>query len=528
MLVKAHNFRCQKSTDQPREMAVIRGINLSILVLRGLHNTIVFSICLLIVGLLIVSLVVTSTSPILSLHTDLVEVDIGGVLVVIGHQVVDVSLSLGEFILIHSLVAVPVQESLALVHPEELLVDSLKQLSNGGGVSNESCSNLRGLRRNRTERSLDIIGDEVDEEILVALAVLEHLILDFLNTAVTAEESATSEVLAFPGVDTSHKVATIKNLLSDLRYRNTVEGTGRLGHQWSVANSEEVEAVEWHQVDSQLTKIAVELTRVTQRGGDTRHNLSNQTVEIIVGGLGNLQGLLEDVVESLVIQAESLVGSFNKLAQRQHGVVWLDNSVGVTRRKDGVGRNHAIAVLITEAVDEQSSETRTSSTTERVGELEALEIVSVLSFTANDLHNLLLDLGTLGIEALGPVVTRTRERIDEVVRTEEASQGTRADVVNGGRLEVNHDSTGDVTVRRLRVVHVELFLGGLRTRRRRFAVAVGVNTVFLANSIPEGTTNLVTTLSCRNVDDFTHFHSLILSGLSFDNFGGVVNDVKNG
>ena len=59
------------------------------------------------------------------------------VLLVLGHQVVHVGLSLGELHLVHALASVPVEESLSPEHGRELLGDSLEDLLDGGGVSFE-------------------------------------------------------------------------------------------------------------------------------------------------------------------------------------------------------------------------------------------------------------------------------------------------------------------------------------------------------------------------------------------------------
>ena len=59
------------------------------------------------------------------------------VLLVLGHQVVHVGLGLSELHLVHALASVPVEESLPPEHSGELLGDSLEQLLDGGGVTDE-------------------------------------------------------------------------------------------------------------------------------------------------------------------------------------------------------------------------------------------------------------------------------------------------------------------------------------------------------------------------------------------------------
>merc|ERR1711990_1404554 len=59
------------------------------------------------------------------------------VLLVFGHEVVHVGLSLGELHLVHALTRVPVEEGLAAEHGGELLPNSLEHLLDGGGVTEE-------------------------------------------------------------------------------------------------------------------------------------------------------------------------------------------------------------------------------------------------------------------------------------------------------------------------------------------------------------------------------------------------------
>jgi proteasome assembly chaperone (PAC2) family protein len=81
-----------------------------------------------------------------------------------------------------------------------------------------------------------------------------------------------------------------------------------------------------------------------------------------------------------------------------------------------------------------------------VGDLETLEAVASLSLATNNIDNLVDELGTLGVMTLGPVVTGTRLAEDEVVGTEELTEGTGTDGVHGTGLKVNEDGTRNILV----------------------------------------------------------------------------------
>lgn len=80
-------------------------------------------------------------------------------------------------------------------------------------------------------------------------------------------------------------------------------------------------------VDSQLPQIRVKLAREPQARCGTRHNDGNKVVEIAISGSGELEGPEADVIESFVINAESLVGVLDELMDGKSGVVglFLDN-----------------------------------------------------------------------------------------------------------------------------------------------------------------------------------------------------------
>lgn len=129
------------------------------------------------------------------------------------------------------------------------------------------------------------------------------------------------------------------------------------------------------------------------------------------------------------------------------GVVRLDNGVGdLGRRHDGEGGHHAVGELLTNLGDKQSTHTSTSTTTQRVGDLETLKGVTALSLATDDIQNLVNQLGTLSVVTLGPVVSGTGLAEDEVVGAEKLAERTGADGVHGTGLEIDENGTGNVLV----------------------------------------------------------------------------------
>lgn len=149
----------------------------------------------------------------------------------------------------------------------------------------------------------------------------------------------------------------------------------------------------------------------------------------------------------LVVDTEGLVGVLNELVNGESGVVRLNNGVGDLGGGDnGEGGHHTVGEFLTDLGDQEGTHTGTGTTTEGVGDLETLEAVASLGLTADNIDNLVDQLGTLSVVTLGPVVTSTGLAEDEVVGTEELAEGTGTDSVHGTGLEIDEDGTGDILV----------------------------------------------------------------------------------
>merc|ERR1711970_393034 len=255
----------------------------------------------------------------------------------------------------------------------------------------------------------------------------------------------------------AHHVLGIEHLLGELWHSEGTVLLGATGCKWGEASEEEVETGEWHKVDSKLTGVRGELTREADAASHTGHAGGAKMVQVTIGWGGELEGTEADVVEGLVVHAHTLVGVLDKLVDGEGGVVWLDNGVGhLGGWHDGEGEHDTVGVLLTDLGDEESSHTGAGATSEGVGQLEALEAIAGLGLLADDVEDGVDELGTLGVVALGPVVTGSSLAEDEVVWAEELTEGTGTDGVHGTGLEVHKDGAGHVAAAGgLVVVHVD-------------------------------------------------------------------------
>merc|ERR1711868_216073 len=348
----------------------------------------------------------------------------GGVLVllVLGHKVVHVGLSLGE-----------------------LLGDALPELLDSGRVTDEDGSHLQALRWDVANGGLDVVRDPLHEVRGVLVLDVEHLLVDLLGGHAATEEGGAGEVAAVTRVSSAHHVLSVEHLLGELGHGECTVLLGAAGGEWGEASEEEVEAREWDEIDTKLAEVGVELTRETQAARHAGHASGAQVVEVTIGRGGELEGTEADVVQSLVVKAHALISVLNQLVDGEGSVVRLHHGVGHLRGwHDGEGEHHAVGVLLTDLGDEEGSHTGTGAASEGMGQLEALEAIAGLGLLPNDVKDGVDQLNTLGVVTLCPVVTSTSLAEDEVVRAEELTEWASADGVHGTRPEVHQDSAGHV------------------------------------------------------------------------------------
>ncbi len=229
------------------------------------------------------------------------------VLLVFRHQVIHVGLCLGELHLIHTLAGVPMEESLPAEHSGKLLRDSLEQLLDGCGVSDEGCRHLQTTWRDVAYGGLDVVGDPFNEVAAVLVLDIQHLFVDLLHGHAATEDGGHCEVPAVARVAGGHHVLRVEHLLGEFGYCEGAVLLAATGGEWGEAGHEEVETGEGHHVDGQLSEIGVQLTREPEAGGHPRHGGGHQMVEVSVGWCGQFESTEADVVQGLVVDTVGLV-----------------------------------------------------------------------------------------------------------------------------------------------------------------------------------------------------------------------------
>merc|ERR1719343_1606029 len=314
---------------------------------------------------------------------------------------------LGELSLFHTFSDVPVDERTLGVHEIELVVDAGEGLGNGRGVGNHTdgtgdlgeVASGDGLGGLVVDSTLESGGAPVDK--LNGALGLDggNSGVDVLGDDISTVHEAAGHVLSVTRVALGHHVGRLKDGAGNLSNREGLMEGLVCANDRSIRGQHEVDARVWDQVGLELGDIHVQGTIETKRGGQRTDDLGNQTIQVGVGRLLDVELTSANIVESLVIQAESTVGVFQEGVGRKHRVVGFDNggrNLGTGR--DGKGQLGLAAVINGEALQKEGSETGSGTSSSGVEDEESLEsgtVVGKLSDAVQDRVNNLLSNGVV-------------------------------------------------------------------------------------------------------------------------------------
>jgi hypothetical protein len=207
--------------------------------------------------------------------------------------------------------------------------------------------------------------------------------VNILGDDITTVEQARSHVLSITWVTLHHLAVGL-----EARHGDLLDGVGLMGSlgcrdNWSVGNEREVDTWVWDQVGLEFIEINVEGTIESEGGGDGRNDcrhslamrenvyigrkqtLGNQAVQVLIVGALKAKVSSADVVDSLVINHKGTVGVLESGVGGEDRVVWLNN--GGSGLRGWVNTELQLDLLAEvngQTLHEESTETRTSSTTE--------------------------------------------------------------------------------------------------------------------------------------------------------------------
>ena len=259
------------------------------------------------------------------------------------------------------------------------------------------------------------------------------------------------------------------------------------------------------EVGLELSHIDVEGTIESEGGSQRGDDLSDESVQVGVGGSLDVEVSSADVVDSLVVEHDGDVGVLEEGVGGEHGVVGLNDGSGdLGRRIDGETELGLLAVVDGESLEEEGTETGAGTTTNGVEDEEALEASALVSELSDSVEAEIDDFLADGVVATGEVVGGILLAGDELLGVEELSVGAGSDLIDDGGLEIEEDAARDVLASTSLgeegvegiVATANGLVGGHLTIR--------LDTVLEAEELPAGVTDLDTSLTDVDGDNFTH------------------------
>mmetsp|Transcript_31564 Transcript_31564/g.66829 ORF Transcript_31564/g.66829 Transcript_31564/m.66829 type:complete len:191 (-) Transcript_31564:518-1090(-) len=177
-----------------------------------------------------------------------------------------------------------------------------------------------------------------------------------------------------------HHTRRLEDRVCDLSHRELLMVRLLRRDDRGIRRKHEVDTGVGHQVGLELGHIHVQGTIETKGGREGGDDLSDQTVEVGVGGALNVEVATADVVEGLIVKAEGTIRVLQKGMRGQHGVVRLNDSSGhLGRGGHREGELGLAPVVNREALEEEGSKTGSSTSSSSVEDKESLESGTVVS-----------------------------------------------------------------------------------------------------------------------------------------------------
>ena len=405
------------------------------------------------------------------------------------------------------------------VHKIELVINAGEDLSDGSGVGDhaDGTHNLGEITTGDdsggliVDTALEAGGAPVDE--LDGSLGLDggNGSVDIFGDDITSVKHGAGHVFTVAGVALSHHGGGFEGRVGDFSNRELFMVSLLSGDDGGVRGQHEVDTGVRDQVGLEFSDIDVEGTIESQRGSEGGDNLSDESVQVSVGGTLNIELSTADIVDGFVVEHDGHILMFQEGVSGQDGVVRFNHSSGdLGGRVDSETQFGLLAVINGQSFQKEGTETGTSTTTDGVEDHETLETGTVVSQLTDTVQAKVNDFLTNGVVSSGEVTGGIFFTRDQLFGVEQLTVSSGSDFINHSGFEIEEDATGDVFSSS---GFGEEGVEGIITTTNGFVrghLTIGLDTVFKAEEFPAGVTDLDTSLSDVDINDFSHSKKLLL------------------
>merc|ERR1719420_422988 len=266
-----------------------------------------------------------------------------------------------------------------------------------------------------------------------------------------------------------------------------------------------------HEVGLELGDIDVEGSVEAERRRERRDHLREKPIQVRVRRALDVEVAAADIVQGLVVHLVGHVRVLQEAVHAKHGIVRLDARRGDLRaRPHGERDLRLLAVVDRETLEEQAAETRARATSAGVEDHEALQPRAVIRQLAEPIEDEVDDLLPDRVVAASEVVSGILLTRDQLLRVEQLTVRTSADLIDHRRLQVDEDAARDVLAgTRLGEEGVERIIAATDRLVARH-LPVRLNTVLKAEKLPATIPDLAAGLAHVDEDRLTHCSGVVL------------------
>lgn len=180
----------------------------------------------------------------------------------------------------------------------------------------------------------------------------------------------------------------------------------------------------------QSQRTNIECPIKAEGGGQGTNHLRNQSIQVGVGGTFDIQITTADIVEGFVIETEGTVGVFQKGMGTQHAVVgFYHSSRHLRRRRDGKGELTLPAIIDTQTLQQQTSETRAGTAPGGMENQKSLKTRTVIGQLADTIQDKIHNFLPSGVMSTGVVIGGVFLAVDDLFGVVKLTVGTGSDLV---------------------------------------------------------------------------------------------------
>jgi hypothetical protein len=202
-----------------------------------------------------------------------------------------------------------VDESTLGIHEVELVVETIPSLGDSGGVGQHADGTVnRSQLATGDAHGLLVVDSELEASGAPFNKVEGGLGLDGGNglatvtrNDITAVKKSNGHVLSVARVTDNHLVVGLEALEGEVANLEALVRAAVGRNDRGVGDERVVDTRVRHQVGLEFVQIDVKGTVETKRGGDGADDLSDQAVQVLIAGAGNVQVTTANVVDSFIV-----------------------------------------------------------------------------------------------------------------------------------------------------------------------------------------------------------------------------------